>query len=88
MVATALVTEAAVYAGGMSYLQFIWYKDHERVPFHFYNDNKGYLQIDKAGHAFGASMASMIYPQLIQRHTTGLSRLKAAFLSTLALRAS
>jgi hypothetical protein len=22
----------------MSYLQFIWYKDHARVPFEFYND--------------------------------------------------
>ncbi|MFO7616077.1 MAG: DUF2279 domain-containing protein [Bacteroidales bacterium] len=60
MLTTALLTESAVYLGGMSYLQFIWYKDHERVPFHFYNDNKGYLQIDKAGHAFGAYIESYI----------------------------
>ena len=42
------------YAAGLSYLGFIWYKDHERVPFHFYNDSKGYLQMDKWGHGFAA----------------------------------
>ena len=40
-----------VYIGGLSYLQYIWYADKERVPFHYYNDNKGWLQIDKYGHA-------------------------------------
>ncbi|OFY55328.1 MAG: hypothetical protein A2X22_02695 [Bacteroidetes bacterium GWF2_49_14] len=56
----AIVSESAFYIGGMSYLNYIWYKDHERVPFEFYNDNKGYLQIDKFGHAFGAYMESYI----------------------------
>jgi uncharacterized protein YfiM (DUF2279 family) len=56
----AIVAESAFYLGGMSYLQFIWYKDHKRVPFEFYNDNKGYLQIDKFGHAFGSYMESYI----------------------------
>lgn len=56
----AIVAESAFYLGGMSYLQFVWYKDHERVPFEFYNDNKGYLQTDKFGHAFGSYMESYI----------------------------
>lgn len=60
MLAAAIATETAIYIGGMSYLQFIWYKDHERVPFHFYNDNAGYLQVDKFGHAFGAYLESYI----------------------------
>jgi hypothetical protein len=47
-------TASAAYVGGLSYLGLIWYKDKERVPFHFYNDGKGYLQADKLGHAFGA----------------------------------
>jgi len=55
-----LATEAALYAGSMAYLQFIWYKDHKAVPFHFYNDSKGYLQIDKFGHTFGAYLESYI----------------------------
>jgi hypothetical protein len=42
------------YAGGLSFLSFVWYKDHERVPFHFYDDSKGYLQMDKFGHAYAA----------------------------------
>ncbi len=58
--ATAIISESVFYFGGMSYLQFIWYKDHKRVPFHFYNDNSGYLQVDKYGHAFGAYLESYI----------------------------
>lgn len=45
---------AAIYAGGLSFLGFVWYKDHERVPFHFYNDLKGYRGMDKFGHAYAA----------------------------------
>ena len=42
------------YVLGNAYLGVIWYKDHNRVPFHTYDDNAGWLQIDKMGHAFGA----------------------------------
>ena len=55
-----ILSESAFYFGGMSYLRFIWYKDHERVPFHFYNDNSGYLQVDKFGHSFGSYLESYI----------------------------
>ncbi len=51
---TVIAVQATSYIGGLSFLGSIWYKDHERVPFHLYNDAKGYLQMDKAGHAFGA----------------------------------
>lgn len=51
---TVVALESGFYLTGNAYLQYVWYKDHERVPFHFYNDNKGYLQIDKCGHAFSA----------------------------------
>lgn len=57
---TAIATEAVFYTAGISYLQFVWYKDKERVPFHYYNDAAGYLQIDKFGHAFGAYVESYI----------------------------
>lgn len=57
---SAILTETAFYTGGMSYLQFVWYKDHDRVPFEFYNDNKGYLQVDKFGHVFGSYIESYI----------------------------
>lgn len=49
-----IAVEVGSYIGGLSFLSFIWYKDQERVPFHFYDDSKGYLQMDKSGHAYGA----------------------------------
>lgn len=51
---TVIITESAFYLSGNAFLQWVWYKDHARIPFQFYNDNKGYLQMDKWGHAFGA----------------------------------
>lgn len=51
---TTIGIEVGSYLAGLSFLNYIWYKDHKRVPFHFYNDSKGYLQMDKFGHAFGA----------------------------------
>lgn len=71
----AILTESAFYAGGMSYLYFVWYKDHDRVPFHFYNDTKGYLQIDKFGHAFASYLESYIGYQWL-RHA-GVSKTRS-----------
>jgi hypothetical protein len=51
---------SASYVGGLSFLSFIWYKDVERVPFHYYNDGLGYLQMDKFGHAYGAYYESYL----------------------------
>lgn len=44
--------ESTFYVGGMLYLSEIWYRDYKRVPFHWYNDNSGYLQMDKCAHSF------------------------------------
>ncbi len=49
---TTIGLEAAVIGAGSYYLNNVWYKDYNRVPFHFHNDNQGYLQCDKFGHAF------------------------------------
>ena len=54
----AIATTSSLYVGSLAYLQYVWYKDTERVPFHYYNDNPGYLQIDKFSHAFGAYLES------------------------------
>jgi hypothetical protein len=51
---TTIGIESGSYIAGLSFLSFVWYKDQERVNFHYYDDSKGYLQMDKAGHAFGA----------------------------------
>lgn len=57
---TNIAIGCSYYAGGLYYLQYVWYKDKERVPFHFYNDNKGYLQVDKFGHIYGAYTQSYV----------------------------
>jgi hypothetical protein len=56
----AIAIESAYYAGSLAILNNVWYKDKAKVPFHFFNDNRGYLQVDKFGHAFGAYAQSYI----------------------------
>jgi hypothetical protein len=50
----------AYYVSSIILLNNTWYKDKRRVPFHFYNDTKGYLQVDKFGHMFGSYVYSYI----------------------------
>ena len=40
------------YAGTLASLYSIWYQDKSPSPFHFKNDNAGWMQIDKYGHAY------------------------------------
>lgn len=56
----AIALSSAYYASSLFALSKTWYKGREREPFHFYNDNKGYLQVDKFGHTFGAYAYSYI----------------------------
>jgi len=71
----AIVAQSAFYAAGISYLSFVWYRDKERVPFHFYDDTDGYLQIDKFGHAYGAYVGSFVSYHWLRR--AGVKRNKA-----------
>lgn len=73
--ATAVITESTLYLGGMTYLSQVWYKDVPRTPFAYYNDSKGYLQIDKCGHAFGAYWES--YAGYHWLRSAGVSKKKA-----------
>lgn len=65
----------ATAAGVSVFLGFVWYADQERVPFHFYNDLEGYLQMDKWGHAYGAYFES--YHAYYALRWSGLSEKKA-----------
>ncbi len=74
----------AYYAGSLAVLSRTWYRDREIVPFHFYDDSRAYLQVDKAGHAFGAYVYS--YAGYHYLRGTGLSRKEALlFGATLGL---
>lgn len=56
----AVAVTSAYYVGSISLLNNTWYKDKKRVAFHFSNDSKGYLQVDKFGHMFGAYLYSYV----------------------------
>lgn len=72
---TTIGIGAGVYVSGISFLNYIWYKDSERVPFHFYDDSKGYLQMDKFGHAYAAYWESYTAYYALRR--AGVSKKKA-----------
>lgn len=44
----------SAYAGTLFILSKAWYKDFPKTSFHFFNDSREWLQVDKAGHAWTA----------------------------------
>lgn len=67
----SLAFTGAYYAASISILNYTWYNDKEKVPFHFYNDNAGYLKVDKFGHMFGGYIYSYIgYHSLLKLGST------------------
>jgi uncharacterized protein YfiM (DUF2279 family) len=55
-----IIAETSIYGATMLGLNQLWYKDYPREHFHFFNDNKEWLQIDKAGHVFSAYYLGLI----------------------------
>lgn len=49
-----LGAEGTIYTGAVVALYQYWYKNYPSEPFHFFNDNEEWLQMDKAGHVFTA----------------------------------
>jgi hypothetical protein len=47
-------SELAAYGITMTGLYQAWYKGYEHSSFHFFDDSKEWLQMDKAGHGFSA----------------------------------
>lgn len=50
----------AAYGGSIAGLSSIWYRKYPQSSFHFFNDNDDWLQVDKAGHVFGAYTAGKL----------------------------
>ena len=68
------VSNVALYGVGMVGLYATWYKDYPQSNFHFFNDNKEWLQIDKIGHTYSAYALSKASMELWR--WTGISRKK------------
>ena len=45
-----LIGSTALYVGSMTSLYTIWYRESPRSSFGFFNDNREWMQMDKAGH--------------------------------------
>ena len=45
-------TGTVFYGGTLAALSTVWYKENHRTNFHWINDNAGWMQIDKYGHAY------------------------------------
>ena len=43
---------AAFYAGTIVGLSTIWYQDYEPTHLHLFDDNGGWMQVDKFGHSY------------------------------------
>ncbi|MDA7502187.1 YfiM family protein [Chitinophagales bacterium] len=64
-----------LYAGITYSLSTTWYSEFEQGPFHFYNDNGEWLQMDKAGHFWTTYTEARIGMAMYE--WTGLERRKA-----------
>ena len=75
-----MATKAIIYGGALVSLNQLWYKEYPRTSFHFFNDNKEWLQIDKMGHAFGTYHVSKACKNALT--WSGLTNKKAAIYGT------
>lgn len=55
---TAAGVGAVAYTGALVTLNNVWYDQYPRTTFHFFDDSKEWLQMDKAGHTFTAYFES------------------------------
>ncbi|MCW3093481.1 MAG: hypothetical protein JWP81_4550 [Ferruginibacter sp.] len=67
-------TNITVYSAILVSLNNSWYTNYPRSSFHFFNDNKEWLQVDKGGHMFGAYIESRMSMELWR--WTGIERKK------------
>lgn len=73
-----LVT-GTTYAGGMILLHQLWYKHFEKEPWHIFNDNREWLQMDKMGHIYNSfHITDITFATL---HNAGMNRNKSMLLS-------
>jgi hypothetical protein len=70
-----LITEGLMFTTAIWGLNYLWYKKYARSKFHFFNDNKEWLQMDKMGHAVTAYNLGILGIDALQ--WTGMDRQQA-----------
>ncbi len=66
------------YGATMAALYSTWYSKYPQTRFHFFNDNREWLQVDKVGHMYSAYIES--YGSMEMWRWTGISRNKRILL--------
>ena len=66
------------WVGSTLGLQFVWYKDFEKTPFHFFDDSHEWMQMDKMGHGYGSYAFSRASGDLY--YWSGLPQKQAAII--------
>ena len=72
----SLITVSAVGVGTHALLYTTWYNKKDQTGFHFFNDNKQWLQMYKAGHAYSSFILSEVTSDYF--HAKGYSLKEAA----------
>jgi hypothetical protein len=67
---------AGIYAIIMTWLNFAWYRLYDRSGFHWFDDRGEWIQVDKAGHIFGAYFETVWAYELLR--WTGMDNKRAA----------
>ncbi|HVD98354.1 MAG TPA: DUF2279 domain-containing protein [Cytophagaceae bacterium] len=76
-----MVTVGAVYTATWVGLDALWYKNNPRTPFHFFNDDSEWLQLDKFGHATTSFQESRLGVDLLK--WSGVPKKKAIIYGSL-----
>ena len=79
---TLVIGGSALYVTGMTGLYNIWYKNYPQSSFHFFNDSKEWLQVDKVGHTTTAYYVGYIGFGALRY--SGLNERKLVLLGSLA----
>jgi hypothetical protein len=71
-----LITTGVAYSASLVALNNLWYSDHPKESFHFFNDSQEWLQMDKVGHFYSTFHLSQAGSKAFQ--WTGMSDRKSA----------
>ena len=72
--------QASLWAGSFIALNKAWYANYPKAPFHFYNDGKEWLQMDKLGHAWSTYQISQHTSKIWQ--WSGMNHQKSVLIGT------
>ena len=78
---TFLIATGLAYSASLVALNQLWYSDHPRDNFHFFDDSGEWLQMDKVGHFYSAFHLSQAGSKAFQ--WTGMAQKKSALLGSI-----